>query len=59
MKTAVEWLFDQIENEGKCIYEVIKQAKEMERQQIIKAYDCTNSMAMYGEDYYNETFKSE
>ncbi len=30
MKTAVEWLFDQIENEGKCIYEVIKQAKEME-----------------------------
>jgi flagellin-specific chaperone FliS len=42
MKAAVEWLSDQIENEGKCIYEVIKQAKEMEKEQIerlIKEHD--------------------
>jgi hypothetical protein len=30
---AIEWLYDQIENEGKCIYEVIEQAKEMEAKQ--------------------------
>jgi hypothetical protein len=65
MKTAVEWLFDQIENEGKCIYEVIKQAKEMEKKQIIDAYENgvkeTNSRCEYQntEQYYNETFKSE
>jgi hypothetical protein len=34
MKTAVEWLYDQIENEGKCIYEVMEQAKEMEKEQM-------------------------
>jgi hypothetical protein len=33
MKTAIEWLYDQIENEGKCIYEVIEQAKAMEVKQ--------------------------
>jgi hypothetical protein len=38
---------------------VLNQAKEMEKEQIIKAYENTNSMAMYGEQYYNETFKSE
>ena len=31
-QTAVEWLYDQIENKGKCIYEVIEQAKEMEEE---------------------------
>ena len=34
-KTAVEWLYDQIENKGKSIYEVIEQAKVMERDQKI------------------------
>jgi hypothetical protein len=32
-QTAVEWFYDQIENKGKCIYEVIDQAKEMEVKQ--------------------------
>ena len=36
--------------------ELKAQAKEMEKEQIIKAYENTNSMAMYGEQYYNETF---
>jgi len=31
-QTAVEWLYDQIENNAKCIYEVIEQAKEMEEE---------------------------
>jgi hypothetical protein len=75
MKTALEWLYDQIENEGKCIYEILEQAKEMEKEQIMDAYEQgyrdgeTNSNTMnYGIDiskfadakiYYNETFKSE
>ena len=62
-QTAIEWLIEELKennlhtfNEWKDIFQ---QAKEMEKQQIIKAYENTNSMAMYGEDYYNETFKSE
>jgi hypothetical protein len=38
MKTAVEWFYDQIENKGKCIYEVIEQAKAMEKEQIKDSY---------------------
>jgi hypothetical protein len=45
MKTAVEWLYDQIENEGKCIYEVMQQAKEMEKEQI---EDFFNAGVRYG-----------
>jgi hypothetical protein len=64
MKTAVEWLFDQIENEGKCIYEVIKQAKEMEKEQIVNAHHSASIeqgalSKDLANDYYNETFKSE
>lgn len=33
-QTAVNWIYDQIENNAKCIYEVIEQAKAMEREQI-------------------------
>ena len=39
--------------------DIFDQALEMEKEQIIDAYDNTNSMAMNGEQYYNETFKSE
>jgi hypothetical protein len=57
MKTAVEWLYDQIENEGKCIYEAIEQAKEMEKEQINNAhYEGSEN---YRRQYYNQTFKSE
>jgi hypothetical protein len=59
MKTAIEWLFDQIENEGKCIYEVIKQAKEMEKEQIMDACKQCSYSYEEAEQYYNETFKSE
>lgn len=72
-ETAVEWfeeqqaqLFNQLEigeigiSEYKYYLDLtLDQAKEMEREQIAKAYDCTNSMAMNGEQYYNKTFKSE
>ena len=56
--TAVEWLVDQIENEGKCIYEVIEQAKEMEKEQIIEAY-CNGDDNIGALEYYHETFKTK
>ena len=68
-QTAVEWLYDQIENKGKCIYEVIDQAKAMEKEQIVKSFsygvinhhDAFKNQNKFGngEQYYNETFKSE
>ena len=65
-QTAVEWLFEQLylsQGYGNTI-EMLEQAKEMEKEQIIDAYieasprlqDITKESA---EQYYNETFKSE
>ncbi len=58
--TAVQWLVYQLNlSSDGWMGDLISQAKQMEKEQIIKAYENTNSMAMYGEQYYNETFKSE
>ena len=63
--TAVEWLVEQIIN-NKFVkayeqIEAINQAKIMEKQQIIDAADwnVTELQLHDGEQYYNETFKSE
>ena len=37
-QTAVEWLYDQIENKGKSIYEILEQAKAMEKAQITQSF---------------------
>jgi hypothetical protein len=64
-QTAVEWLAEQITTVKWKMSDVtdrnsiIEQAKAMEKEQIIKAYENTNSMAMYGEQYYNETYESK
>ena len=60
MKTAVEWFYQRIL--ANDIKEVFEQAKEIEKQQIIKAvYDSmgTNIDPNLGraEQYYNETYK--
>ena len=39
--------------------EYINQAKEMEKQQIMNAYETSHISMMTSEQYYNETFKSE
>ncbi len=39
--------------------EIIKKAKEIEKQQIIDAYETSHISMMTAEQYYNETFKSE
>jgi len=66
MKTAVEWLIDKhfgsIENCSPNFRNHIEQAKEMEKEQIKKAFH-KNSQKFFceleAEQYYNETFKSE
>jgi hypothetical protein len=62
-QTAVEFIEYQVLHKRITDYfllrEMIKQAKEMEKEQIIKAYENMNSMAMYGEQYYNETFNNK
>jgi hypothetical protein len=66
MKTAVEWLVQQLVNDGKLIYDdykVIEQAQEMEKEQIMDAYNTSfllrDKPYSTADKYYNETFKSE
>ena len=59
-QTAVEWLMDRLPHSIETQFsKQIEQAKELEKKQIIKAYENMNSMAMYGEQYYNETFNNK
>ncbi len=69
MKTAVEWLVEELWNEGYFPYgvpeDIIEIADKMFENQIMDAYENgvkeTNSRCEYQntQDYYNETFKSE
>ena len=57
-QTAVEWLEEQIYSTRELdLQAVINQAKSMEKEQIIEAYESLEHR--HGENYYNETFKSE
>ena len=58
-QTAVKWLIDVLRTEFIGLYnDIIEQAKEMEKQQIIDAYyDGKNDIPTTTEEqYYNETF---
>jgi len=71
--TAVEWLVQEIENGKieivysdkihsiKCLPEFVKQAKEMEKQQIENAYDHCRCIGNFdsGTEYYDETYKKD
>jgi hypothetical protein len=68
MKTAVEWLFEQVwVTPISELPKILKEAKEMEKQQImdatyyghLKGWVDDGVENSYGEQYYNETFKSE
>lgn len=64
MKTAVEFLVERLVENGILHSSDIAQAKELEKQQIMKAiYDSmgTNLDPNMGraEQYYNETFKNK
>jgi hypothetical protein len=77
-QTAVSWLVKQLRINGVILvgsdYEIIEQAKEMEKQQIIETYNKGRSAGIHdyidtewGNDpteltagqYYEQTFKSE
>ena len=60
-QTAVEWLIEQVKSE-KYIDDIdFEQAKEMEKEQIMKAFH-KQTQKFYcdeeSEQYYNETFKT-
>ena len=59
-QTAVEWLVEELTKNGhnfKLYKKEIEQAKEMEKQQIMDAYN--ELYVSTGEQYYNETFKNK
>jgi hypothetical protein len=64
-QTSVEWLFEKLWETPKdkfTWYSILEQAKAMEKQQIIDAYDKGEFNQGCNEDaeqYYNEKYKSE
>jgi len=70
-QTAVEWLVEQlapsVSLQQKYIDELLEQAKEMEKEQIMTAFtqgdifgaDFFDGVNITAENYYNETYKSE
>jgi hypothetical protein len=64
--TAVEWFLDQIQQKLYIRDNVIKQALEMEKEQIINAHGIKTksinqdqSEIITGSQYYDETFKNK
>jgi hypothetical protein len=69
-QTAVEWLFDQLcseklswnkDSNGKIFFDkitsdILQQAKEMEKEQMIDAFEHVDFNLDDGLHYYNETF---
>ena len=62
MKTAVEWLVNELRNGKEFNDELIEQAKEMEKEQIMHAY-IQGSISLTSkndaEQYYKETYESK
>ncbi len=58
--TAVEWLEEQYTKQITFLHrEDFQQAKEMEKEQIIDAYETSHISMMTAKQYYNETFKNK
>jgi len=59
-QTAVEWLFEQIPFEwssSKAAFEALQQAKEMEKEQIINAFDIgSQDENRIGKEYYDDLY---
>ncbi len=70
-QTAVDWLVEKLKENGVSFWqeeiEMIEEAEEMEKEQIIDAWqngiencgEFNNPTIVSGKQYYNETFKSE
>jgi hypothetical protein len=60
--TAVEWLFEQLDiSQGyESAIEILEQAKEMEKEQIIEAFNEGNrTVITTATEHYERTFKPE
>jgi len=67
--TAVQWLIDKLITENEVTlkgenYKLFELAKEIEREQIIDAFQDSRILSVTnncssGKQYYNETYKSE
>lgn len=64
-QTAIDWLFRSLWDTPKdkmVWYAILDKAKEMEKEQIVHAYDkgespfADNGKYLHGIDYYNETY---
>ena len=55
-QTAVEWLEDCFKRYGTLLKSDFIKAKEMEKEQVINAYQTSHISMMTAEQYYNETF---
>ena len=61
-QTAVEWLIDKYIIVGGITPAMVEQAKQMEKEQIIDAYDRGyNEYDIYrnGQNYYKETYEQD
>lgn len=58
IQTAIEWLIEQCPRiETIVAYHVLEQAKQMEKDQIINAYESYPALVMSAEEYYNQTYQ--
>lgn len=65
-QTAVEWLFKQLWDEPRdkfTWYAILSKAEEMEKEQIIDAFDYgayvgTYAVDKYAKEYYNQTYEN-
>ena len=62
--TAVEWLIEQLipKDQHEGIMDIIEEAKEMEKEQIMNAFEegmFHHTNGLCPDEYYEETFKSE
>lgn len=56
-QTAVEWLFEQVWiTPVSELPKILEQAKQMEKEQIMDAYETSHISMMTAEQYYNETY---
>jgi hypothetical protein len=55
-QTAVEWFIEQLKNEGVQYIRMYEQAKKMEKQQIIDAYEQGDIQLVNGKQYYEQTY---
>ena len=59
-ESAVAWLLSMLDYNQQMlgIKEIIEQAKEIEKEQVIDAYKTSHISMMTAEQYYNKTFKN-